>query len=196
MIVLSLQQRNYFVKNGFLELEGYASEEMCKSIISELKFGRDSWRSSPLLKTFLTSRQIGKIISSLTQSSPFRLACDHYFKPGTSIELESTKDMLCIQGILCSAFLRLDSSPLSFGLKASPLGLTPFPQSKGNLLLVKPDLLLQLPSPNLPLYMFSYASVSSVYFNNSKDQFKDSYKQLGYDYGDRLKNELHPLLKG
>jgi len=207
-ITLTSQQTSFFIKNGFLELEGlFTSLEAKKYHVAILETlekrkekdpivqGRDLWRDSPTLKSLVCSRKLSTVALLATGKSTIRLACDQWFPPSyTHAKPEKLKDLLSIQGILCGMLIQLQPGTFEIPEKISPLGLLPFPQAQGSVLLVKPTLLLNWPSisTQLGLYLVVYSEPASVYIQNPQDRAGTSLKQLGYGYGDRLKNETHP----
>ncbi|MDE3046634.1 MAG: hypothetical protein KGJ02_08360 [Verrucomicrobiota bacterium] len=193
---LTAQQIGFFAKNGFLELEEVFTSAEWNTLISALSAhpsGRDLWRNIPSLQSLLLSRKLSGLLSSLSDEPSLRLACDHLFPADFSLARPAQlKDFLCIQGLSIAFFLSL--APLSKPEKTAPLGLLPFPAKPGNLLFLKPQLLLQWPPAAAPLYLVTYALPSAVYIHNPNDPAALFLKQFGYGYGDRLRTNTHPLL--
>jgi len=207
-ITLTSQQTSFFNKNGFLELEGvFTSIEAKKYHIAILEAlekrketnpivqGRDLWRDSPTLKSLACSRKLSSIALMATGKSSIRLGVDQWFPPSyTQAKPENIKNLFSIQGLLCGMLIQLQPGTFEIPEKVSPLGLLPFPQSQGSVLLVKPALLLNWPSisTQIGLYLVAYTEPASVYIQNLTDPAGPSLKKLGYGYGDLLKNETHP----
>jgi len=192
---LTAQQLAFFSKNGFLELEELWNETECAHLAGEIGVGRDLWRNSPVLKKLLLSRKLSQLPLELTDSSSLRLAFDHGFPPQFSLPKPTPlKDLFCIQGLACVLLCRFSSTPFSFPAKP-PLGLLPFPQKPGNLLLVQPHVLIAWPKEPIGLYAVGYADPNAVFVQNERDPAVQGMKELGYHFGDTLKNELHPLVQ-
>ena len=152
------------------------------------------WRSPPALQTFLLSRKLTTLLFSLTAKPSLRLVCDQYFPSDFSLKKPTPlKNLFSIQGLVCTLIFSLDT--IHRPEKTPPLGMLPFPRAPGNVLFIQPGLLLNWPPAGVPLYVVAYAIHDSVYIQNPNDPAGTSLKQLGYGYGDRLKNETHPLLK-
>lgn len=207
-ISLSLQQASSFKNNGSLELEGLfdsvAAKKYHVAILEALEHrkskngivqGRDLWRDSDTLKSLTRSRKITSLAKELTGKATIRLACDQWFAPNYShAKPISIKDMLSIQGILCGMIIQFQPGNFEIPENISPLGLLPFPKEQGNVILVKPDLLInwQSISSNLGLYLIVYTDAVSIYRENTQDPAGLALKNLNYGYGDRLNDEHHP----
>jgi hypothetical protein len=203
---LTAQQNAFFSKNGYLELEGMWSEKECQEICAwiaetraarpvDVSQGRDLWRDSPPLKTLLLSRKISSLALELTGKPALHLALDQLFSPSFSLaRATKLKDLFCIQGLACLLVCRLQPTAFSFPAQPS-LGLLPFPHSPGSLLIVQPHVLIDWPSSPLELYVVGYAFPSAVFIQNSNDPTSSRLRQLGYNFGDPLKNELHPVVR-
>jgi hypothetical protein len=203
---LTAQQNAFFSKNGYLELEEMWSPAECQEMratIAEIKAtrpsdgaqGRDLWRDSSLLKNLLLSRKFSSLPLELIGKPALHLAFDHSFSSAFSLPRPTKlKDLFCIQGLACILICRFDETSFPFPAQPS-LGLLPFPRSPGSLLIVQPHLLIHWPPSPLELYMIGYALPNSLFIQNSADPAATSMKRLGYNYGDPLKNEFHPLIQ-
>ncbi len=213
--LISAQQSAFFSQNGYIEFENLLSPEECEQIRNEAVKGkkkltpeqlyiggRDLWRQSNFLKTLLLSRRMGAIATGLCNKSPLRLGCDQW------IPLECKwpspakgKDLLSFQGIALLYLIRI--SPAAEEEKILPTfryepGLIPLPASQGSALMVNPNLILNFPKMVLysptDLYLVAYTLTNAVYVHNLKDPSNAMLKQLGYNFGDKLKTEHHPLI--
>ncbi len=207
-ITLTSQQTTHFNKNGFLELEGlFSTLEATKYNIAiqealdkrkaknPIVKGRDLWRESATLKSLVCGHKLSKLALQLTGKSPLVLACDQWFDPTFSLaKPEKLNDLLSVQGILCIMLIQLQPGNFEMPESTSQLGLSPFPQGQGNVLLVKPSLLINWPSisTQIGIYAVAYSAAASIYVHNPKDPAGENLKLLGYGYGDRLTNETNP----
>jgi hypothetical protein len=203
MITISSEQAAFFTKNGFLELEGVFSPSECEGLLQSihqtlqerldsLRY-RDLWRQSPPLKTALFSKKMKSLAFALSRRPSLRLAFDQWFGPDFSLKAaEKIEGLFSIQGLVLVAFLQLGEPPLP--PKRGALGLSPFPRKQGNILFVKPSLLLDWPQTTLGLYCVGFCLPTSVYVQNPHDPAGVLLRKLNYGYGDQLQNETHPLL--
>jgi hypothetical protein len=211
---ITAQQTAFFTQNGYIELGGidlhpelFLAEAKkildlrCKTpqlrpIPAEELYlkGRDLWRESELLKKTLLQK-LFPVISALSSKKLLRLACDQWIFPELIWKKScSLKDLFSIQGLVLGALF--SSATLTPSLKNS-LGLLPLPSQANNILFFKPHLLLDWPqliqSAPSDLYLIAYALPNAVYIKNSLDPATHYFKQFGYNFGDLLKNEFHPL---
>jgi hypothetical protein len=98
--------------------------------------------------------------------------------------------MFCIQKL--SIAMAMAKNP-TLPARRSPLGILPLP-TPGHLLFFRPDLILDWPHVASDLYLALFALPNAVYVHNPKDPSTHFLKQLGYNFGDVLKNETHPII--
>ncbi len=211
--LITAQQISFFAQNGYIEFEGVsfdpdqifasarsALEARAKSTLSRTPsdrlymLGRDLWREQSVLETLLL-RQLAPIALNLV-AKPLRLGCDQWIPSGYPWKKAAPfKELFSIQGlalgvVLCSEEI---SSPTQ-----APLGLLPLPKNPSSILFFKPELLIDWPSlvkiPSLDLYFAAYAHLNAVYIHNPNDPSGNALKQMGYHFGDPLKNDAHPIL--
>lgn len=200
MITLTAQQITFYKTNGYLELEDlFSQEESLKydiAIQKSFETGpRDLWRHSFPLKNLLLSKNLSILALALTDQSTLRLGCDHLFTPDFSLKRpEKIKNLFSLQGIACTMIFQFQTGTCLFPSKPSPLGFIPFPHKRGNVVIVKPEFLLNWPPAQLPLYVAIYTLTNAIYIENQMDPQGPFLKQLGYGYGDLLKTDTHPIL--
>ncbi len=208
--ILSAQQASFYTKNRYLELEELLAPAECKAFLAMMQEspGRDLWRQNPSLKEFLLSRKMAKLALHLAGKSVLQLACDQWFEPNffNIAKRMKFKDFFSIQGIDCVILIQLQPGSVQKPPKSPALGLFPFPQgqrgnseglsSEGNALIVNSDLLIAWPdlSSDIGLYAAAYSLPPAVYVQNSNDPSAHFLKQFGYNYGDTLTHETHPLI--
>ncbi len=175
---LTAQQTAFFTKNGFIELE----------IAHEFPSNRAGWRDSPELQDFLM-RKLGPLALALTGKKQLRLASDQWIlRENRPTKPSPLKGILSIQGVAIA--VAFAENP-TFPSRRSPLGLLPL-AAPGHLLFFRPEIILDWPFSDI--YLATYAFPTAVYVYNPKDPLTHSLKQLGYQFGDLLKNETHPLI--
>jgi len=204
--ILSAQLASFYTKNRYLELEELLTPAECKAFFAmmETEPGRDLWRKNPSLKDLLLSRRMAKLALHLAGKATLQLACDQWFSPDffKAGKRMKFKELFNIQGIDCVFLIQLQPGSTLKPPKAPSLGLFPFPQGhnnsdcQGSALIVNADLLISWPdlSSSLGLYAVAYSLPPSIYVQNLLDPATHLLKQFGYNYGDLLKNETHPLI--
>lgn len=136
---------------------------------------RDLWRSTPALKKWIL-RTLGPIALELTGRPRLRLACDQTIYP--PLPESPLQDLFCFQGLACICVL--SQNPES-------------PEQNPSLDIFEPSCLTSWISPNAS-YLVALAVENSLIINNPQDPLTLPTRNLGYVFGDHLRNELHPLI--
>lgn len=182
--ILSEQQTAFFTQNGYIEVE-------LPLTFPKNHEGRDLWRQEPLVKNFLL-RKLGPLALSLTRQKRLHLGCDQWISaqdlPKTAAPI---KTLFSIQGFALGAIMAKD--PI-IPARRSPLGILPLPTKAENVLFFKPEFILDWPHVTSDVYIVLFTLPNAVYIHNAKDPFTNLLKQFGYNYGDVLKNEFHPII--
>lgn len=216
--VLAKEHHDFFDTQGFIQFEGLlspvATEKLLKAtkeaVGTKLKYsperlyrespaqvflsGRDLWRNHPENRKVCTNQNIAGIIANLTRQKPVRLLLDQWIPPALEWDAPLTLEQIVpVQGILGGAFIALDSA--CFNSEETPPF---FPTEAGNMLFVKPDLPLPLAEltklRNQNFLLVAYGSHNSVYIHKETDPLSHYLKNLDYVYGDRLSDNLHPIV--
>lgn len=180
---ISEQQAAFYTKNGFIEFE---------MTVPPLPHSPqyDLWRGDAGLQKFLM-KTLPHLAFALTGKKTLRLGCDRRFSPEALPQKACPlKELLSLQGLALGVAVaeKPQATPKRF-----PLGLLPVPQEH-HILFFRPDLILDWPHVKTDLYIAVYTLPNAVYVQNSKDPFTNTLKSFGYQFGDVLKNEFHPLL--
>jgi hypothetical protein len=173
--------------------------------VSDFTLGHDLWRASAPVKKTLLSRRMAGIASELTEKHPLRFGYDTLL-PSISKPLigeaytsflkttPTLEEMSCIQGVICGAIICLSCSETQNDDVETPL----FSSKPGNVVFVSPKWPLPLHDlyerPGCSYLLVVYAQSQAVYLANHSDPHVHSFRQLGYDFGDRLKDSLHPIV--
>lgn len=203
------QQAAFFTRNGYIELEGldFHHDQVFFSAHAALKeqeigsikntFGRDLWRQAPDLQMFAL-RQLSPALFGF-ERNVIRLACDQWIFAGRHLNKACPmKDLFSIQGLVLGAILCSSDVPFPSHRRID-VGIPPFPKAKDNVLFMRPHILLDWPLlaklPPVDLYFIAYARAAAVYVHNPKDPSTHTLKQLGYEFGDTLRDPLHPRIR-
>jgi len=181
---ISAQQSAFYTKNGFIEFE-------IPHTVPPFSPGRDSWRQNEELKQFIL-RKLGPIALVLTGKKRIRLGLDQWIsKENRPQKAALLKDLFCIQGFSLAAVIA--QNPV-IPAKRSPLGVLPLPSNTESVLFFKPNLILDWPHVSSDLLLILFTLPEAVFVHNSKDPSTNYLKQFGYNFGDCLKSESHPLI--
>jgi hypothetical protein len=179
-------QTAFYTKSGFIEFE-------IPHTLPQEGAERDQWRRESALQSFIV-KNLGPIALVLTGKTKLRLGYSEWItsenRPKKAGKL---KEWLSIQNLgmgICMA-----PHP-QIPAKRSPLGILPLPSSASNVLFFKPDLILDWPHVNSDLFLVILTLENGVYVHNPNDPKTTYLKALGYEYGDPLKTNTHPLIIG
>lgn len=174
-----------------------------ESDTSDFAVGHDLWRGSAPARKALLSRRIASIASELTEKHPLRFGYDMLFPaPGRQMGegyvafLKTTptlEEMSCIQGVIGGAMICLSCNENQQEIE-TPL----FSPTPGNAVFISPKWPLPLADlyqrPGCTYILVVYVHSQAVYLANHTDPHVHDFRQLGYDFGDRLKEPLHPIV--
>lgn len=181
---LSAQQSAFFTKNGYIEFE-------IPHAMPPESPTRDLWRQSEELKQWIL-RKLGPIALVLTGKKKLRLGLDQWISEENRPQKTSPlKEMFCLQGLALAAAIA--QNPI-LPAKRSPLGILPLPSNSESVLFFRPDLILDWPHVSSDLFLILFTLPSAVYVHNPKDPATHFLKQFGYNFGDCLKSDAHPLV--
>ncbi|OGN62547.1 MAG: hypothetical protein A3F09_05730 [Chlamydiae bacterium RIFCSPHIGHO2_12_FULL_49_11] len=126
---------------------------------------RDKWRRDDTFLKLIRSAEMRSLVVELTGESRFRLLFDTWIE-NKPVSLQKA----AFQGILIGLVVDVEGNVTLF----SPL-------YENNALLYTGRLIV-------------FGEVNSLYIYQPEDTESHAYKQFGYAYGDRLKNEHFPVL--
>ncbi len=182
--IISEQQGSFFTANGHIEYELPHEPFSCSEM-------RDQFRKDETLKDFIF-RKLAPLALALSGKKQLRLGLSYWIteknRPAKALPL---KKMFNIQ----SPFLGMSiaTSP-QIPLKRSALGILPLPSEEGRVLIFRSEILLDFPHVTSDFLLIAFTLPNAVYIYNPMDPEPLFLKKLGYQIGDRLKNETHPLI--
>lgn len=212
-------QRDFFRRNGWIEFENLLSPDQVsqwnrgvdralakRAQVDVEKLGKvpseqlvkksyDLWREDEPLKKKICSLPLARIAQELTQCKSIRLGFDRLLfhwrdQPNAQAAFA---EISCINGLCAILLLCLTESGSA---KTSEADL--FPSSAGSGVYLLPtvpfDFSYLAAHPDQRYLIIGYAQPFSQYWLNEKDVYVYQLKNLGYIYGDGLKDALHPVL--
>ncbi|NGX49758.1 MAG: hypothetical protein K940chlam5_01362 [Candidatus Anoxychlamydiales bacterium] len=206
-------QINFFQENGFIEFENIYPKEEIQIMENEIDTifkstknldffkqyiaFRDLFRKSSIIKKLTLDKNIASIARTLSNRSSLRLLFDQTFITNKKNLFESNKtinDVISFQGAVCYAIIKLDSS--------AAIDSNNLPKKQGSLMFFK-----SLDSDNHPLIniedlyscsqkflLIAYGDIKTLYKLNKNDPNLNYLKNFGYSFGDKLKDEFHPVV--
>lgn len=205
-IGLDSEQLRYFRINGKIEFEDLISpqeREACirafKKRINEqgkyppypLKLGFDLFKEDQEIKPIFTGKKYASIALQLIEKSQIRFGFSQYLSRecyDNQFAYQHRKS--CIKEFICGVCLCIEPA----AEPESPF----FPQKAGNALffLVDEDFYLKFPKTT-GTYIFILYTTARAHFSHSQDDPLNPYfRSLGYEQGDRLKEDLNPSYTG
>lgn len=169
--------------------------------IKPLTPGRDTWRLSEDCKKWTMDRRSAEVAKELTDVTPLRLLADQRCggNPQTwfgkipeenSEEPWTLENQLCFQGIVCGLAICLrapaDAPPSFFGNQP---GMGTYFSPKISLPVEQ-----LLRGPDTLYLLVVYGKPISVFVHQENDPHMQALRNLGYHYGDRLKDARHPIV--
>src|SRR5579872_7062270 len=168
--VISAQQLMYFRRQGHVRFENFPFKFQLIQDLAQ-KNQRDLWRKEPALKKLIL-QQLGPIALELTKSRAIHLACDQWIDAPPAER--PMKNLFCFQNLACIFVFSENNDETILDV-------------------YEPSSLTSKLTP--PAYLVIFAKENDVLVENPNDPFSIQTRNLGYVYGDRLKNELHPIVR-
>ena len=182
-----------------------------KNLTAEELFmaGYDVWRSEQSIAKLVTDIKFAEIAGELTHSRLLRLGYDQWF-PGNPIEpkksslqseydkllskIASLRNVSCMQGVRCGLMLCLtDNNSI---IDEAYEGV--FSQTAGNGVFIAPERGIDFPTlrhrPGQQFLLIVYTEKTALYTMQEDDPHVHEPKKLGYVFGDRLNDRLHPII--
>lgn len=194
---LTKEHHDFFHKHHFIEFEDLLStkesETLKKAIdlisISEdwIHEGHDVWRLKEAIKKVTLHKGLAEIALHLCKKKPLRIAYDQVIEGPLSKNPLNLIEASSIRRVVCGLTLQLDKASTA----ESPL----VPKKQGSGVFFSPFCQLNFPE-HCHLLMIAYTERTSQYIHEKRDPNLHALKKLGYVFGDRLKNDTHPLLAG
>jgi hypothetical protein len=209
-VSISNEQRHFFERKGFLELEGLFSQEEVKSLLDSIQhemkarkkgasstdpfiLGRNLAQSSEKIQEFLFSFRFSALAYELIMKRPLRYAFDQLYRPSNDSLSFKEEDSLTldevssVQGLALAAVLGLEDPPSTDEA---------LPSRAGNAVFFYPNKPWPpgLRSGNFLRLLFVFAGKSPRYLLQPLDYHTHTLKSLGYVFGDSLKETTHPVL--
>lgn len=174
--LLSVEQKIYFKKRGFVELEEFF-------LPSELMQNE--------LKKLATHPTLLHLAGDLFEQKIVRIAGVRILElPQTVAKSYAIQDISCIQGLVGCVMIGLE------GAIHEEIDELAMPNRVGNVLFASPKTVLQkeklMLRPRQKVLLIAYAEPTARFVFNDQDPEMRTIKALGYAYGDRLQEAHFP----
>lgn len=218
---LDSEQRSFFNRQHAIEFEGLLSEqdllslnqgiaEVYQSLPKSLPFkeqflqGRDLWRKNEQIRKVITHHRLVSLVYELVQEKPIRLGFDQFLPQIGEKEnfyteffkgVSPFQNYSAIQDLLCMAVIYLNGEEKEL---ADIPNNNPFPAKPGSVVFFSPDYEIDfqhLASRNNQSFLLvGFTRNHSQYLLIEDDPQRHFLKKLGYVFGDKLHDNLHPVL--
>lgn len=201
--VIDLNQKNYFKQNQFIEFEDLLNpahlHKLQQGIDQAVDQGqdRDVWRSGKATRNIVTQKQLAETAYELIEHKPIRLGFDQYFPLHNQEEYArllqrriTLAEFCCLQGVLCGLMLCVRSGNDTASASV-------FSHRAGNGIYFNPMYEIDfspLQSSDASYLLIVYVHANSVYIKQDNDPNLHALKHLGYTFGDKLKDNLNPIV--
>lgn len=203
--------REYYHKEGAIEFDGIVSDSLLKELQKGVfpasppapfpkkeehhiwEQGRDLWRRSAPFKRLTHQKNLAQIAADLNEKKIIRLGFDQFLTethPFPAEPVFSLAETSSIQGVVCGLILCL---------RAPTEALTPtklFSAKEGSGVYFLPSTPLNFKElaerPRGEYLLIVYTEPNAVYIYQEQDPLTHVFKQLGYVYGDKLSDKIHP----
>lgn len=206
---ISLDQRNFLNQKGYIPFYALLSNQELKTLNDALPSKklvslRDLWRENDAIKQIVFSRRLVNLVYEMTNTKPLRIAFDHYLpeKSKSRLETEKKSSSEAFFEVLEPVQDRNSINPLvgMFLLILSTdenlneeTGIT-----AGGGYFILPTTTISLDelslTPNQRLFLIGYGDSHSQYLYEERDPEVHHLKTLGYVFGDKLNDHMHPIL--
>ena len=215
-----LEHREYFRQHRYIEFEELLSSSQVESLhknicnvvgrriggydcdamprVSHEKLfmaGRDIWRDDEAIRKIVFRFQLAEVAAELMKERSLRIAYDQLFFPErwklADDEERCLAEVSCFRGLTCALILCVSppSSPL---LENETL----LPTQPGSGVYFDVKMPLSFPEcdgkNDAEYFMVVYAKPLAFYKKQDNDPHTHALKRLGYVFGDKLREELHP----
>lgn len=168
--------------------------------------GHDLWREGQNLKKIILSRSLAEIAAELVEQKPLRFGYDALFPEVSEVQNQNAyesflqtnptlQEMSCIQGVLCGAMVCVSGSAET---SDEAVETTLFSRKPGNAVFFSPEWSLPLheiyANPGFTYLLIVYTKANAVYLAQPGDPHLHNFKKLGYNFGDRLNDGIHPII--
>jgi hypothetical protein len=203
-----LSSENCHLLLGDLDKVLLKRQHLCARYLKQItpteKFlhGRDLFRSSPLFKKICANSDFAGIAAALNDVKAVRLGADQLLPGGYILKSKEgkLKEFFPFNEILGGMVISLNGAFAQEVKKEEdpPIPFLPLPGKEGNALFFKREKLLSMDFsliPSTDIYLLIvYTPQKVFYVHNQNDLNSHTMRELGYQYGDYLTNQKHPLL--
>lgn len=185
------EENRFFRRNGYVIFDSLFTEKQLSSFPDKSE-GYNLFAQDEAIKRFTQNRALAEIAAQLADKKALRLGFDLLFSSSSKLHLAETSliAISSLEPLWMGALINLsqEENSLPEYLPATP----------GSVLFISPEKELDF-SPlfsqkNQKFLLITYVDEKTLYKLNERDPHTHFLKKWHYVFGDRLKDETHPIL--
>ncbi len=192
---ITLEQRDSYAKQGYVALcELLTLQELTflNDFSSKLPakgkaaLPRDLWRQDEKLRKIILNGKFANLAYEFIQRKPIKIAFDELLlqRRPAHLTLQEGSCVSSLQGALILCLAANDKTPFDL-IPGAGMFLNPT---------TAPDLLESFSQQSGKFLLIAYGNAHSQYLHVEKDPYCHFLKSLGYVFGEKLHESLHPVL--
>jgi len=215
-ISLSGDQLLFFDRYGYLELDGFFSEQNALELLENVenkvytkahsirgvvedenpfpKYGHNLALSSEVIQKRLCSPSMGKILYSMTKACPMRYGFDQVLFDSYPPKGTTLNEISSFSSVLIGAVISLENTEGSVETQEDPFVLKKLPTSLGSICFVSPKTVWEVQNISGRCLLVVYCGPNPIYIHQEKDPYTHAFKEYGYVFGDRLLDKTNPIV--
>lgn len=185
----------YFQENGFIQFEDLLPINILQQANKELKdiinscpkdtCRRDLFRNSAIIKKIAFNGTIAFILKNLTKKQNFRLVFDQLIIKKENTALFPLDSNSCFQSLIGAVIINIDQKALTLNNL----------NNKNSLIFIKNSFFINPEKLDFEVFLLiAYGQLKTIYKQNTQDPYNNYLRNLGYNFGDLLKDALHPVV--
>lgn len=216
-LAISKEHRHYFQEHQMIEFDALLNPNELKAVNENIQShlnkkdfssseqiflnSRDLWRNSEVLQSIIKQKKLLEVIAELLETKVLRLGYDQFFPTpekytfGKNLyhdllqQPHTLKEISSLQGVVGGLMFCLTSNSEEMN--------STFPSLTGNGMIFNANAIIDFPyllsHPNT-YYLVVYTKSTAVFVYNDKDPLSNAFKDLGYNYGDKLLDKTNPIV--
>lgn len=187
----------YFQENGLIEFENLLPKNLLEKALDLEKkeifkhtSRRDLFRKFEIIKKIAFNKTVSSIFKTLTKKQHLRLAFDQLIIKNEKTPFNepfSLNSISSFQGLIGGIIINLDHKTFDFNNL----------NKNTNSIFIKSSVLINIESifsDSDVFLLIAYGEIKTVYKKSNIDINSNYLKDLGYNFGDTLKDYLHPIV--
>lgn len=195
----------FFIKNKFIVFDDILTASdlsALQTLVSEISHENTTnlFLRYPSFQKYIFSKKLARLVFSLLNINPIRIASDQYIYSGYSgsqyLTAATLQEMGTLQPLICGLLLNISQTSIEMPEDSDLL--TALPMSPGSGVFIHPEFKFpynQLFNRSKAYFLLiTYGSKRLIYTQNDSDSDLYFLKKQGYNFGMPISSATHPLL--